>query len=389
MGSKIRFKQNISELLCCFVIVGLTMILVFEPLNVTLLSGLGVWIIFIAVTLIFIVAVVENRTFADAITLAAALLAAVGIISMTVCNQISYKSLVALVSVLEIPLFMMSVKRISSKKIVTLIYGSFVCVSLFYIVLSFTSAAHRFKNEYGVSQANFLTLGYGNPNKTGMLLFGCVAVLLSYFHYADGFRKKMLIASDIAYMLFLIYRTRSRVCIVVSVLLLLCSFVKKRKLIGSFGRICYIVPVLFVPLYMIVPERLLRLKLFGDAFDTGRSLIYAEVLNGIDPKSFLIGEYSYRFSNQHNLYVSLFATVGILGVVAFAVLYFAADKRMSKAYESNSAKIAYAAICLYMLHSSVESAMFLSGSVYAAVIISLYILCVNEENADTAIRGKS
>lgn len=125
----------------------------------------------------------------------------------------------------------------------------------------------------------------------------------------------------------------------------------------------------------------------GDVFDTGRLLIYSDVLHSMDLKSFFLGQYSYRFSNLHNLYVSLFATVGLLGTVVFAGLYFFVNKQLSRAYKTNPAKVAYIAICLYMFHASVESAMFLLGSVYAAIIISLYILCINKEDADDMTRG--
>lgn len=93
-------------------------------------------------------------------------------------------------SALEIPLFIASAKQISSKRLTMTIYKCFVIVSLFYVVISLTPIAHRYKNEYGTFQAGFLTLGYENPNKTGMLLFACTAVLLSYFYRVNSIGGK-------------------------------------------------------------------------------------------------------------------------------------------------------------------------------------------------------
>lgn len=381
-------KSNTQIFLSYFVVIGLMMILIAEPLNVSSFSSLGVWLIFVAVVSVTAVTMMEKKKIhVNAITVTTILFAVIGILSMTIGGQISYKSLVALMSALEIPLFIASIKQISSKKLTAVIYKCFVLVSLFYIVISFTPIAHRCKNEYGIFQASFLTLGYENPNKTGMLLFACVAVLLSYFYRVDGIGKKILIALDIAYMLCLIYQTQSRACIVVTALLLLFSFVKKRKIIECLSWVCYIVPMCFSLLLGLLYQEIGQLRFLGDVFDTGRLLIYSDVLHSIDLKSFFLGQYSYQFSNLHNLYVSLFATVGLLGTVVFAGLYFSVNKQLSRAYKTDSARVAYVAICLYMLHASVESAMFLLGSVYAAIIISLYILCIDKEDADSTAKG--
>lgn len=388
MKFKTSPRLNAQVFLSYFIVIGLMMILIAEPLNATSFSSLGVWLIFIAIVSIAVITMVEKKHIhANAITITTMLFAVIGIFSMALCNQISYKSLVTLMSALEIPLFIASVKQISSKRLTVVIYKCFVLVSLFFIVISFTSIAHSYKNEYGTFQADFLTLGYENPNQTGMLLSACVAVLLSYFYHVDSIGKKALIALDIAYMLFLIYRTESRASIVVAALSLVFSFVKKKKIIERLGWVCYIVPMCFSLLLALFYEQIGQMYFLGDVFDTGRLFIYSNVLHNMDFKSFFLGQYSYQFSNLHNLYVSLFATVGIFGTVVLAVLYFFVNKQLSRTYETDSARVAYVAICLYMLHASVESAMFLFGSVYAAIIISLYILCINKEDADDVERG--
>lgn len=382
MKLKISPKLNAQSFLSYFIVIGLMMILIAEPLNMTFFSSLGVWLIFIAVVSITVVTAAEKRQiYVNAITVTTMLFAIMGILSMAICDQISYKSMVALMSVLEIPLFIASIRQISSKRLAMVIYKCFIFASLFFIVISFTSIANRYTNEYGTFQADFLTLGYRNPNQTGMLLFACAAVLLSYFYRVDSIRKKILIALDIAYMLYLIYRTGSRASIIVATLLLLFSFVKKRKIIECFSWACYIVPMCFSLLLGLFYQEIGQMYFLGDVFDTGRLLIYSDVLRHMDLKSFFLGQYSYQFSNLHNLYVSLFATVGLLGTVVLAGLYLSINKKLNMAYETDSARIAYVAICLYMLHASVESAMFLFGSVYAAIIISLYTLCINKEDA--------
>lgn len=386
MKVKIRFKQNLTEFLTYSLIVGLMMILFFEPFEVTFFTGLGVWVAFIAIVLVTIVAAIEKRIYKNPITVCTVLFAVIAVFSVIISNQMSYKSIVTLMSALEIPLFILSVSLISSEKLIKFIYKSFVIISLFFIALSFTSLAHIFKNEYGVSQQDFLTLGYGNPNKTGMLLFACFAVLLSYLFYEESAIKKLLITADLAYILVLIFQTLSRACTIIAVLLIAFSFVKSRKVINVFSKICCIVPLVFAPLFIIFPSQIMQSKLLGETIDTGRLSIYINVLKNMNVKNFIIGNYTYQFSNLHNVYISVFATVGIIGVILFAVLYFFINQNLCRTYEDKPSKIAFLAISLYSLHSSVEAAMFLSGSLYATIIILLYVLCINKTDKESELR---
>lgn len=386
MKVKIRFKQNLTEFLTYSLIVGLMMILFFEPFEVTFFTGLGVWVAFIAIVLITIVAAIEKRIYKNPITVCTVLFAVIAVFSVIISNQMSYKSIVTLMSALEIPLFILSVSLISSEKLIKFIYKSFVIISLFFIALSFTSLAHIFKNEYGVSQQDFLTLGYGNPNKTGMLLFACFAVLLSYLFYEESAIKKLLITADLAYILVLIFQTLSRACTIIAILLIAFSFVKSRKVINVFSKICCIVPLVFAPLFIIFPSQIMQSKLLGETIDTGRLSIYINVLKNMNIKNFIIGNYTYQFSNLHNVYISVFATVGIIGVILFAVLYFFINQNLCRTYEDKPSKIAFLAISLYSLHSSVEAAMFLSGSLYATIIILLYVLCINKTDKKSKLK---
>lgn len=382
MKFKIRFKQNLTEFLIYSLIVSLLMILFFEPFAVTFFTGLGVWVAFIAIVLIVIVAAIEKRIYKTPITVCTVLFAVIAVFSIIISNQMSYKSIVMLMSALEIPLFMLSVSRLSSERLTKCIYKTFVLISLFFIALSFTSLAHIFKNEYGVSQQEFLTLGYGNPNKTGMLLFACFAVLLSYLFSEDNLIKKLLLTADAAYILVLIFQTLSRACTIIAVLLLIFSFVKSKKIINVFAKACCIVPLIFAPLFILFPTQIMQSKILGETLDTGRLSIYLNVLKNMTVKNFIIGNYTYQFSNLHNVYITVFATVGVIGVVLFAVLYFFINSKLSTTYDDKQSKVAFLAISLYALHSSVEAAMFLSGSLYATIIILLYVLCINKTDKE-------
>lgn len=380
MKVHIRFKQDLTQFGIYLLIFSLFMILFCEPFGLSNILSLGVWMALIATILVLIVAIAEERIYKSPITLFTVLVLIISVFSIIISNQLSYKSIVSLISFLEIPLFVLSLNTISSEKIEKIIYRSFIIISIFLIILSFLPVAHIFENIYGVSYLDFLTLGYGNPNKTGMILFGCFAVLISYINYEKKTIKKMFVLADTAYIFLMIIWTQSRVCIVISVLLIIFSFISNKNIIRIICNFCYIVPIVFAPIFIFFPKQLMQSNFMGETIDTGRLSIYMNVFNNLNIKNILIGNYAYQFGNLHNLYISVFATIGILGVILFALLYFNILKKISCSYHSASNKIALLAFSLFLLHSSVEAAMFLSGSSYAAIIILLYILSINACN---------
>lgn len=380
MKVHIRFKQDLTQFGIYLLIFSLFLILVCEPFGLSSILSLGVWIAFISTILVLIVSIVEGRIYKSPITVFTVLVLIISVFSIIISNQLSYKSIVSLLSFLEIPLFILSLNTISSVKIEKIIYKSFIVISIFLIILSFLPVAHIFENIYGVSYLDFLTLGYGNPNKTGMILFGCFAVLISYINYETKTIRKIFVLADAVYISLMIFWTQSRASIVITVLLIIFSFISNKKIIRIICNICYIAPIVFAPIFIFFPKQLMQSYFLGETLDTGRLSIYLNVFNNMNIKNFLIGNYAYQFGNLHNLYISVFATIGILGVILFALLYFNILKKISCSYHSASNKIALLAFSLFLLHSSVEAAMFLSGSSYAAIIILLYILSINACN---------
>lgn len=377
MKVHIRLKQDLTQFGIYLLIFSLFLILVCEPFGLSSILSLGVWIAFISTILVLIVSIVEGRIYKSPITVFTVLVLIISVFSIIISNQLSYKSIVSLLSFLEIPLFILSLNTISSVKIEKIIYKSFIVISIFLIILSFLPVAHIFENIYGVSYLDFLTLGYGNPNKTGMILFGCFAVLISYINYETKTIRKIFVLADAVYISLMIFWTQSRASIVITVLLIIFSFISNKKIIRIICNICYIAPIVFAPIFIFFPKQLMQSYFLGETLDTGRLSIYLNVFNNMNIKNFLIGNFEYQFKNLHNLYISVFATIGLLGVILFALLYFNILRKMSYSYQSKSSKIALLAFSLFLLHSSAEAAMFLSGSSYAAIIILLYILSIN------------
>ena len=356
-------------------LLGMSLIAVFEPLEVEAYISLGVWICFFSVGICFLF-MMRRKNFTGK-NLHGILLLIVAVVSFLVSFDFTRKNLVALMCFIELPIFLMYLDKDGQKNIVNIIYLLYYLISCYYIILSFSSIAYRYLSENGSIQISDLTLGLKNPNQTGIYLLVMLFVLTNAFaneQVKKIFRIALLI--NIVWIFLLIIQTNSRTCVIVAAahmaFLLVAPKIKLNKLIIFLAVIS---PFIFLLFILCGQDIYKDLNIFGSAFDTGRLDIYLGILSDVTLPSFFLGDFSrYRFSNAHNIAMAIFATGGIILVIVFFIFIY---KKLTATTKKNILlvqKIALFDLLLLLVHSCLEAAVFTAGSLYAVSVMALYCI---------------
>lgn len=366
-------------------IVGLLMIQISAPHGIDSIGSLGTWLVILSSILAFTFALLKKRYLE--IDKALVILLIIYVIFVAIITlDFSYRKLVSIGCFLEIPLFFASYNKIQKRKIEATIYYSFVVLSLYYILLSFTSMAYVFETQYGIVSHAALTLGYNNPNETAMYLFYCSVVIVAAAFWTNKKLFRVFLVCDYIFLLYLITRTHSRTCLMASLIFIVLVFVYKKKRIPNYlGYITVIFPFVFIILTLLFENRLSNLEFFwGKAFETGRYDIYMRAFENQSVIKFLIGDFEFLFQNLHNGYVSIFATIGAIGLALFITIFNYKLKEVhNKISNYKNHNIFLIGLLCVLLISATEAASICAGSAFAASVISIYLLAIahEEENA--------
>ena len=247
--------------------------------------------------------------------------------------------------------------------------------------------SHRFVGQYGETVHPHITLGYGNPNEAGLYLMLCAFILLSaVFHYKSRMMK-ILCLGEILFCCYLLTAADCRITVVlytaVAIAVLLC---KKVSFSRAAMNVILLTPLFFVVLILAFPM-LENITFLGSSFDTGRSILYREIIENLTFSSVLFGDFErYALSNMHNAYISIFASLGILPMVTFwGGLYMALKKCQNVVIEKKEHMVLLFSLLAIVVYSAVEAALLVSGSVYAASVFLLYYLYIS--NDEIALKG--
>ena len=145
-------------------------------------------------------------------------------------------------------------------------------------------------------------------------------------------------------------------------------------------RIALAAPLIMAFLIYFFSEELSQVQVFGSSFETNRKGVFDQVFEHLELYEVFSGDYqTHLFDNLHNVYISIFATIGIFGVI-FYILFF--DALLVKLSEKDKAipyqKMAYLFVLMLIIYSSVEAALFVSGSAFAMNFICVFLLFVFE-----------
>ncbi len=242
------------------------------------------------------------------------------------------------------------------------------CVVIFF-GYSFSSFAHWDTKRY----ISALTLGFNNPNFTGMLLF----FLFSLLFICRPPKFVMLSYVFELIVLYLLFKTQSRTSFLSALLiLLLCVLIKPKPLPKGIIMAVSIIPFLFVKGYLELYGHLLDGGIFlGKELFTGRERVYARYLDHIQtPLDYLIGHaQDEMFANAHNGPLAIFVSIGILGSICFFGILFYKLFTYNRAISNREAAAAILVLLACFVNSCGEAAAWTGGF---PLLIFVYITLV-------------
>ena len=367
-------------------LMGMLAIQIATPWRVSAIMSLGTWMIIISIMISFFLALITRKI--DNLSLA--MLAALAVflcVSVILSFSLKYQNLVAALSFLEIPLVMTTYSRCRDKNVRRAIYVSFIFLSIYYQIISFTSVANIYYTEYGSKQMKFLTLGYDNPNETAMHLLVCFFVLMIFLGELKNIFAKIFLIADIVMILRLVFLTMSRTSyLVVIFFVIVYIFFKKIPLPRFTELIFFCLPLVFVIITYLFRVAGIDISFLGETFDTGRVDIYTSVFENFDILIFLFGKYDFLFSNLHNGFVSIFATIGIIGVIAFYVFLYIKIRSIRNYIDDRfTQKMAFVGLLCMVAYTSTEAAFLTAGGTFAVAFLSVYFIGAfsKEETVDS------
>lgn len=379
LGKKKIFDLIKSRYLALF---GMLIILLFQPWRNNAMMSLGTWIIFFS-TLFNLFQVISEK-FAKNSSLILLFILALSVFSIVVSMDFTYSSLVALFCFCEIPIFWETSIYPAKDNFKKHIYITYLILSVYYVFLSFSSVSHKYIGPYGETRHDALTLGYNNPNQTGMYLLVCFFVLLSATAFFNKIIVKRIFLISAILQMFLVWKTESRACIIIAIVYLVyyCFFSKRSRIFlsDSFVRVIVFIPIIIFLLITLFHNTFEGLTVLDERFDTGRFTIYVNVLRNYNILNFFFGDFSkYAFSNLHNAYLSVMATIGFPAMVLFILFLYTKVTGTLKEVTQRYQRLTYVGLLALVIHMAFEAAFFTAGSVYAVSVLTLIWLSSNTQ----------
>lgn len=255
----------------------------------------------------------------------------------------------------------------------------YICVMISFVALLLIRSSVAYVMENGRTSP-YLTLGFTNPNLTGLILFGVFCVLLinsTQEHRAIQYISLVLL-------LYLIYLTGSRSS-VVSALVILVYFVffSNRQLPKAIVMAVLLIPLAFPFVYVWLNYR------FGDVYFlekplfTGREILYIWHYEKLKDNSIMLlfGDMNTKFSNAHNAPLAVLLTIGLIGMTIVYVRIIKQLLVINECANSRISRTAVVALLSIFILSSTE-AYFIMGT-FPGVALLYIIVSLSKDGEET------
>lgn len=267
---------------------------------------------------------------------------------------------------------------ICNKKIEKMLLYSFSAQALILIILYFTPLAYKSYQEY-VLVSSELTLGFSNPNQTGIIIFSTLAILLIMIRRCMVSKiQKAIIWLQIFGLSFLLILTDARTSIL-GYLFFLVFYLKKKKTkinaLVSDTIICF--PIIFVYLYDALSKTSLQnVTFWGKKLFSGRQRVYEEALSMFSNK--LFGNLSYfDFQNSHNALLTVLINTGIVGLFLYLVFTIMSFNSFNRGCNTPGGFISMVAILALFIMGCTETAVLTGGTIYYVYMFVILLLSNN------------
>lgn len=264
------------------------------------------------------------------------------------------------------------------------VYIANILYALLFVALTSADNSHMAWDEYGLKEVEELTLGYENPNETAMYL-----MLNSFCLVATAFAAKKFIVKAISGVLavqiiYMVFETRSRTCIVLCVVFLVLTLVQKWFRIGKkVLNVAVFLPAAVLLVMMQFPEWIASLRFMGEVADTGRIMIFTSFFKEWNLGTALLGDFlKYGGDNLHNSFLTLMGMFGIPAAIYYMYFLHKSTTAYSEKLETPVAYSGYVGWVMMIIHGIAEGALLVAGTVYAGMAGALLILMLPEGNTE-------
>ena len=255
------------------------------------------------------------------------------------------------------------------------IFDSALVLSLVFVVYAFAfpSIAYTPSGKY---DGLLFTMGMGNPNGTAVyVLFTAMILLLAISSTRNKLKKIALIAlvAALAYIMFLLSSRTVLACFILAVLCVVFLPVIKQK--SFFRYLVLIAPIIMVVVQFALNDKIGNIEILGKDLDTGRFEMYRDLLEHIsdEPQQYILGNLcKYNFQNFHNGILTIFSSLGIVGVIWVLWTWNVCLKAIERTQKSKHQQLAYFFTLLFLLDSVAES-MTMVGTIPQGLFVYLMV----------------
>lgn len=277
-------------------------------------------------------------------------------------------------------LIVVSSRSIMDKSTFDFIYFCTIFASILFLAYYFSPIAYLSSEPNSkIKVMNGFTANLSNPNYTGMVMLGLFYHLLINLQIR---KNKFFILVLMTILLFLIYQTQSRACIISAVVVVIYYIFFKfknrqgeRKVNSVLTFITMLIPVAFICVYLgLYYGGASNIEFIGKPLFSGRELTYVQYLNNVkDFFQVLFGNLAKtQFNNAHNGPLSIFTSIGLIGLFLVYLLYIRSISSMNKGTIASS--LCIVCILSVFIQSSVEAAFFVGGTTSIVEMGSLFLM---------------
>ena len=246
-----------------------------------------------------------------------------------------------------------------------------VVIALVFVLLSRTSFAYSHKI------VGSLSLGYSNPNATAIYLLMNIALLMLYTVRIRKLVLKLFVYALCAYLLYLLYETDSRTCLVAAVLIVAyIQIMPKWKFPKVLLPIFMLIPLVFLFFYaeMYKTGKYTDLTILGKEFYSGREGFFIKMLDNLKAY-WLVGDVGqHPFENMHNGPLALLSSCGVIGYLLYLRFVNNTIRHYYREEVSHTQTVALMVILATFIHSCSEAALVVGGANYSIVMATFYWL---------------
>ncbi len=266
----------------------------------------------------------------------------------------------------------------------------YIAIALILIYLSVSPFAYRLVENYGSLKGEeqigeALTLGFNNPNETGMILYLVITVIFSIL-ITLKLKFKILIGVLIITLLYMLYQTGSRTCLfsLLFVVLSYCNTKITYRLLSKkyYLLVLLLAPLLFSYLYPIIALRFnyADYEILGKPIFSGRELLFLEGFSRYISHPILGDIAFFQFENSFNGYLSVMFNTGLVGLIAYIFFAYKTMKNLFSRVITRSQLFAFLSLVGVFFIACSESAILLGGGQWYVLQLTLFVIANNRIN---------